>query len=45
MLGNDTSYHDRILEYVIYNNVLLENEIQCNDHIVKSPTYNGKLTN
>lgn len=38
MLDNDTSYHDQILEYVIYNSVLLENEIQYNGHIVKSPT-------
>lgn len=36
MLDNDTSYHDQILECVIYNSVLLENEIQYNGHIVKS---------
>lgn len=34
MLKNYISYPDQILEYVIYNSVLLENEIQYNGHIV-----------
>jgi len=38
MLGNDISYLGQILECVIYNIVLLENEIQHNGHIVRSQT-------
>lgn len=38
MLGNGISYLDQILECVIYNSVLLENEIQHNGHIVGSQT-------
>jgi len=38
MLDNDISYLDQILEYVIYNSVLLESGIQRNGHIVRSQT-------
>lgn len=40
MLENDISYLDQILEYVIYNSVLLESGIQRNGHIVRSQTKN-----
>lgn len=38
MFENYISYRYQILEYVIYNNDPLENEIPHNDHIVKPQT-------